>query len=51
MTKNATNDDGNSGTINNYDAFVMRLTPLGFVQWISYLSAKMGYDEYVGNIA
>lgn len=51
MTKNNSNDDGNSPTNVNYDAFVMRLTPLGFVQWVSYLSVHMGYDEYIGNIA
>lgn len=50
-TKNSTNDDGNANTVANYDGFVMRLTPLGFVQWVSYLSAKKGYNEYVGNIA
>lgn len=50
MTKNNTNDDGNTASNVNYDGFIMRLTPLGFVQWVSYLSAKMGYDEYVGNI-
>ena len=51
MTKNASTDDSGSINPTNYDGFVMRLTPLGFVQWVSYLSAKQGIDEYVGNVA
>jgi hypothetical protein len=38
-----THDDG----LNN-DGFIMKVTPLGFYQWISYLSTKQGQDEYVG---
>lgn len=34
----------------SYDGFMMRLTPLGFIQWMSYISLKQGVDEYVGGI-
>lgn len=43
-TQNITHDDGA-----NNDGFVMRLTPLGFINWLSYLSTKQAQDEYVGN--
>ena len=44
-TLNLTHTDGS-----NYDGFIMRLTPLGFLQWLSYLSFKQGVDEYVGGV-
>lgn len=44
-TKNLTHTDGAT-----YDGFVMRLTPLGFIQWLSYLSFKQAADEYVGGV-
>ena len=47
-TKNLTHDDKNAGAL-TYDGFIMKVTPLGFINWISYLSSKQGYDEYVGN--
>jgi hypothetical protein len=34
-TMNVTHNDGNT-----YDGFIMRLTPLGFIQWMSYISFK-----------
>lgn len=43
-TKNLTHDDGS-----NKDGFIMRTSPLGFINWISYLSTRQSQDEYVGN--
>lgn len=38
-TTNITTTDHPSNVV-NYDGFVMRLTPLGFINWMSYLSFK-----------
>ncbi len=43
-TQNLTHNDGS-----NNDGFVMRITPLGFINWLTYVSTKQGIDEYVGN--
>jgi hypothetical protein len=38
-TLNISSDD-TPASATNYDGFVMRLTPIGFIQWVSYLSTK-----------
>ena len=43
-SQNLTSDDSST-----FDGYVMRVSTLGFINWLTYISSKQGMHEYVGN--